>query len=340
MAATPGPFEKRKAWLPRAQETVIENVEQAQEYVAEMFVPHRLEVLSPRQDLQLVTKTSWYGDTGLIVMDYNTHVQITPEPLSGFVLVQIPLAGAATLRVGGCKVESSPSTASIPAQDAVSVMQWYARTPHLCVYVKQERVDRIAAELYGVENVERIRLNPSLDLRTVEGQRFKQAILEFHQDLQGTGGLARLARLSEESLVGRMLAASVNSLSQALDVWPAVERPPATAKRRTLAHEFAELIDKHYAEDVSISDFAERLNVSMRALQLSVAAEFETTPSGLLLTTRLEKVHALLQHPMYRQVSIGDLALKCGFSHQGRFSAAYKRHYGQTPSQTRQSQPG
>ena len=48
------------------------------------------------------------GDVGIEFLDYGADVRIEPEGLQDFHLVQIPLAGHASMQVGATTVESSP----------------------------------------------------------------------------------------------------------------------------------------------------------------------------------------------------------------------------------------
>lgn len=333
------PDPKRPAalkWLPLAESKTISTVEEAQAFVGNLFVPHQLDVLSRGGRLNLKVRAVWSGSTGLIFMDYGDRVQISPEPLTGFVLVQVPLEGAAQLKIGHKTIESTPGRASLPSSQEPSVMQWGKKTPHLCLYVRQDQLNKVASSLYGVPELgQDVQLGSAIDLRTETGQRFLAALRDFHDDLQSYGNVARMHRLSHENLLGRLLLAAPNSLSQSLDVWPA-DGPVRREQSSMLAHEFQALVDQHFHEDVAISDFAERLSVSIRTLQVATAAAFELTPSKILLRRRLEHSRELLLTSENSHRPVADIALASGFNHLGRFASAYKRYFGELPRQTRQ----
>jgi AraC-like DNA-binding protein len=54
-----------------------------------------------------------------------------------------------------------------------------------------------------------------------------------------------------------------------------------------------------------------------------------TTPMRYLRRARLDRVRAALQ-----RAEPEEIALRCGFGHLGRFSAEYRKAYGELPSQT------
>lgn len=324
-------------WLPEARSYNLSSLESARDFVESMYVPHTLNVLTPGGEVNLTVRSAWAGDTGLIYMDYKERVQISPEPLDGFVLVQIPLAGEANMRIGKRVIGSSPGLATLPSAKQPSVMQWGRNNPHLCIYIDQDKLNQIAASLYGISQMDQdVHLGSSIDLRSNEGARFLASLEAFHWDIGGTGNFTQMARLSEEALIGRLLLSTRNSISTALSAWDTA--PSKTVKKKpSLAMDFKDLIDKHYHEDVSIGDFAERLSVSIRTLQGATAKEFGLSPRTILLHRRLEASRDMLIDPEYRKTPISEIALASGFNHLGRFASAYRRHYNELPSQSREN---
>lgn len=49
---------------------------------------------------------------------------------------------------------------------------------------------------------------------------------------------------------------------------------------------------------------------------------------------RLERAHADLRNASLGETTVKQFALRYGFAHFGHFSDAYRRKYGQPPSQT------
>ncbi|GGY08732.1 AraC family transcriptional regulator [Litchfieldella qijiaojingensis] len=84
---------------------------------------------------------------------------------------------------------------------------------------------------------------------------------------------------------------------------------------------------------LTVTQIAEIAGVSARALQTGFQRHRNTSPLRYLRNIRLEAVHEELSSPE-NQLGIGEVALKWGFTHFGRFSAEYKAAYGQYPSET------
>jgi AraC-like DNA-binding protein/tetratricopeptide (TPR) repeat protein len=88
-------------------------------------------------------------------------------------------------------------------------------------------------------------------------------------------------------------------------------------------------VERHW----SLTELARVAGISGRTLQRQFLAFLGKTPGGVLRDIGFERARReLLQGQPGTQVM--DVALRSGFSHYGRFSVAYRRRYGETPSQT------
>jgi AraC-like DNA-binding protein/tetratricopeptide (TPR) repeat protein len=83
----------------------------------------------------------------------------------------------------------------------------------------------------------------------------------------------------------------------------------------------------------SVNELARGAGVSSRTLQRQFLAFLGKAPLAVLRDIGFEQARRdLLQGRPGTQVM--DVALKCGFSHFGRFAVEYRHRYGETPSQT------
>ena len=86
--------------------------------------------------------------------------------------------------------------------------------------------------------------------------------------------------------------------------------------------------------ELSNQQVAEAQNISTRYLHKLFQGETETIHS-LILNKRLEKSAMLLKDPAYAGHSIERVAYSVGFSSPAHFSRAFKKHFGQSPSECR-----
>ncbi|MCD1144561.1 AraC family transcriptional regulator [Kocuria sp. LUK] len=79
------------------------------------------------------------------------------------------------------------------------------------------------------------------------------------------------------------------------------------------------------------TDLCEVAGVGARRLQTVFREHLGTSPLAFVTTTRLERAHRLLRQGA-PEATVTQVALDCGFSHLGRFSALFHGKYGVQPS--------
>jgi AraC-like DNA-binding protein len=90
---------------------------------------------------------------------------------------------------------------------------------------------------------------------------------------------------------------------------------------------------RHAADPISVADVAIAARVTCRTLQQHFRRFLGMSPATYLLHLRLERAHCHLLRSA-TAANVTAIALRHGFTHLGRFSIAYKRMYGESPSAT------
>ncbi|MDJ0940915.1 MAG: AraC family transcriptional regulator [Woeseiaceae bacterium] len=93
-------------------------------------------------------------------------------------------------------------------------------------------------------------------------------------------------------------------------------------------------IEAHLGRRIRITDICAHAATSLSRLERTFRREMDLSPSKYLLAIRLEAVRRALQSAQSPQTSVAHFAHDCGFNHLGRFAAAYRRHFGELPSET------
>ena len=102
---------------------------------------------------------------------------------------------------------------------------------------------------------------------------------------------------------------------------------------RQLAEDLDAWIRAHVAEPIDFERLRSFSGVSSRCLQKACLARWGQTPLELVATRRLHRARAeLLARPA--AASVTAVAIRCGFTHLGRFAGLYKRTFGESPSDT------
>ncbi|BCI80590.1 hypothetical protein MTY66_22150 [Mycolicibacterium sp. TY66] len=96
-------------------------------------------------------------------------------------------------------------------------------------------------------------------------------------------------------------------------------------------------IDENAHRDIALSDIAEAIYVTPRAVQYMFRRHLDTTPMQYLRTARLHRAHSELLAGDVATTTVSAVALRWGFAHTGRFAVTYRQTFGCSPHQTLRS---
>ncbi|MEU6865897.1 AraC family transcriptional regulator [Streptomyces sp. NPDC046876] len=132
----------------------------------------------------------------------------------------------------------------------------------------------------------------------------------------------------------RLLAAT------ALVVFPNdLDTSPLTADTRDAGPETLRrakaFIEANAQHDITLAHVAAAAYVTPRAVQYAFRRHMDTTPLDYARRVRLDHAHTDLQDAdPGAGATVTDIAARWGFTHAGRFAAAYRRAYGEPPRTT------
>ena len=134
-----------------------------------------------------------------------------------------------------------------------------------------------------------------------------------------------LANLRDALLTALVTAPSVTSGSSRKRT---PSRPPGASVRRVEAY-----IEAHAREPLVLADLVAVAGVSARALQVGFLAAYGMSPMAYVQRRRLTCAHEDLLSAA-PGTTVAEVARRLGFVAAGRFSLAYRRCFGESPSQT------
>jgi len=108
-------------------------------------------------------------------------------------------------------------------------------------------------------------------------------------------------------------------------------RNPGIASDKRL-HRASEFMIQHYAENLTIDQLAMESGISQFHFIRLFKKQFGITPYQYLINLRLNAAAANLKNT---DLSIKEVAAKCGFVNTGRFSVIFQKHFGLTPTKYR-----
>ena len=94
-----------------------------------------------------------------------------------------------------------------------------------------------------------------------------------------------------------------------------------------------EYIYAHSDEAIALTDLADLTGVSVRSIHNAFRSFRGYSPIAFLKSVRVARARERLL-TAGPQDTVTSIALECGFAHLGRFSADYRRRYGEAPRET------
>jgi AraC-like DNA-binding protein len=306
--------------------------------VARIFKPHLLRLHGASADLEARMHHLRQGEASINRLEYGAEVEIDPNRLDDFFLVQIPVAGRASIACGNRRFESTAQAASLISPTLPLHMRWHTGNAQVCVRFERRMVEQhCAAHLGHVLDVP-LEFEPELRLDTPSGQYFLRLVWFFAEELTAARCAGREARhpLADERVAGHFSAALLNALiyGQSSNISEALAQTQI-APAPYFVRRAEDYIRSHSAETLTIETLAGIAGVSVRTLFSGFRDFRQITPMAYLKAVRLEKAHAALQSgDVDDSAGVTRIAFDAGFSHLGRFAQAYRARFGELPSAT------
>jgi AraC-like DNA-binding protein len=236
----------------------------------------------------------------------------------------LPLRAGDDYQIGRRTLSSDPSVAVLLAPGHVYTCHSPANDWMGLIVSGELLSEEIAIRRRGRSRPWQIK---SIEIPITPGR--KAQLMGFHR---------RMQELSDVP-AGSDCAPAVASAERDAAAWLAsiiVERSGETAISEPAMQRMERLerwVDAHLAETITLDRLCALSGGGGRTLQKSVMALRGQSPLEWVTARRLAAVRArLLNGPA--DVAISTVALDCGFTHLGRFSAAYRQAYGELPSAT------
>lgn len=136
---------------------------------------------------------------------------------------------------------------------------------------------------------------------------------------------------SRDSLEDALLDALLSGLAEATLV-----TVPADTRRKQLADQVRYMMLRDPSDAPNLAEICRKLSISRAHLQNCFQLSYGVTATQMIRAARLHGVRRELREVRLagQQPSIGDVAARWGFWHWSRFTADYRRQFGELPSVT------
>jgi AraC-like DNA-binding protein len=269
------------------------------------------------------------GALSFFILRYGAAVHIEAGQLNGFMLFQVPLSGSAQIRVGNRSVAASPRMGALVSPTLPLQLDWSRDCEQLLVKIPRQRVEETCRNLIGDElNNGPIEFEPEMPLNGAVGRAWQHHLggLLANHGFAGQPHARPLIHAQEETLIHHLLLRQPSNYSDRL--W---RRPAAVPQRKLRVAE--EYIRAHLFEPLTLEQIAAACSASLRSLCLAFREHYHCSPMVYVRQARLDAARSALEGAEPGS-QVTDIALRCGFTHLGRFASSYRARYGETPLQT------
>jgi len=308
---------------PLAQHVLFasRDLDEARDRVARVFCPHRLETIGARARLAARHHHLRGERLSLNYIEYGARALIDPGELGSFYLLQIPLAGGASIRNGRDSYLSNAGAAAVLNPHRATRMVWEAGTRQVLVQIKRDALnDHAASHLGRAPGL--LTFDGPLDVTRPEGAALRHLIAFVVAEAdRGASpiGSGMMARQIEAALMSGLLAAHPAGHAATRKIEPARPRH----LRLAMSH-----IEAHLDQQLTVEDIAAAAGTSPRSLQIAFRQHCQATPLGYWRDRRLDRAYDDLT---MGGSTVTEVALRWGFAHFGRFASAFRARHGVIP---------
>ncbi|TCK26719.1 helix-turn-helix protein [Pseudonocardia endophytica] len=294
-----------------------------------VFYPARVEPTGPDS----AVPESWLSATSLTHLTlgfvrFGTETALDPGALGAY-HVNVAMSGSVESRCGSQHVVARPGTAAVfTPHEHTLLPRWGADAGQLCIKINRRSLESELENLVGRPISSWVRFSLGFDLTSPAGKSWLAVVRLLLSELDTPHSLVRRSVAHREQ-IERMVVSSL-LLAQPSDYFDALHTDGPPARSRTVKR-VVDAIDAAPEKPWDLSDMARVAGVSGRRLQQGFREQMEMSPTTYLRTVRLERVRADL---VAGTGSVTDVALRWGFTHLSRFSAAYRDRFGEAPSDT------
>ena len=259
----------------------------------------------------------------LTYLECTARVNVQVAGNSGCYWLMIPLDGSVDLTLNGHELHAQPGHLLVhpPLMD----LQFRAQPSRgLILYLPAALVDAARAAHGGFDA---LATEPGWDIPLDQVASLHDLILLAARELDCVAHPPTALYL--RSLEGFLAASLARALAAQQPAGAALQ--PCVGRAQLLS--LRDWIVAHADEPLAIEQIAHECGLGLRALEKNFLLHFGRTPTAFLRATRMDRARQRLSDPASTK-SVTDIALESGFFHLGRFATAYRKKFGESPSDT------
>ncbi len=298
--------------------------DEAARAVSGAYFPHELTSLSSDGRLDLSMRTVDLGPVTVGRLGWGADVAIECDYPNAYE-VNAPLSGRLESVHGNRSVVSGAGQGTIfPPNTATPITRWSGDCTVVGVKFDQGFLERERERVLASRGPGRSSLPDRLEGRTAEIRSWLHFVRMLSADL------VHMSELLNSDLIREQISGAITT-GFLLAVSPDCETAPIARPR--IVNRVLDRLHDDPARAWTVADMATVAGVSVRRLQEGFREYVGKTPLSCLRDIRLAHAHEELELAD-DSVTVTEVATRWGFTHTGRFAAAYRRNYGVSPSES------
>jgi AraC-like DNA-binding protein len=262
-------------------------------------------------------------------LQYGSPVDIRATPARNDYWVQLPIRGQIEISVGSEQTICNTTCAAIlsPARD--NRIRNGGESARFGVTINRDALVRQLEGMLDEPVNAGLDFDVPIDLTQGYGLSLARQVAGAVADIEQSGGLCWspiTISLFEQFVISTLLRSHPHNFSKRLQR-PAGSIAPGDLKRAI------DFMEAHLGSPITIADIAQASGVAGRTLFKHFQDFRRMSPMRYLRLARLREVRQALQRAQGNQ-GVTEIAMNYGFSHMGRFAVEYRKHFGESPSDT------
>ena len=316
--------------LDRHQIYAGTDVDETRAVISHLFTENRIAPLKGGQPIRDQINGLELSRSTVCYVEFASGLASTPLAPMDCHTIQYPLIGTAEFNIEGRVTGvNSRHGAMVSAGQQLEQVTLMPGTGVLCFNVGAAVMRDALAAATGRQDLPDLRFEPKIEWTTPGVAALLTFLRSFASELNRPNGIEESPTAIagfERAMITLMLYGLNHNLS---DILRLPDQNAGSHKVR-MAEEY---IVEHAAEPIDMQTIADVTGHSANSIYRAFQRYRDYTPTQFLRSVRLDMARQRLQQSA-PPVSVGTIAVQCGFAHLGRFSIAYKQRFGESPSDT------
>jgi len=304
------------------------DVDEIHEAVSGLICEHQMELGSSTSGLDYSHRLLRGEKVSVAQMTYGGTVHVRTRELSPYIIVTMPISGSTSYCCGEESGLATSTQGFLPKPDKEFAFGWNADCESLAIRIERHAIEQRLEELLGRPLMQTLDFDLEMPVITESGALWLSAVrdhIHYMEQRPNDPNGKWLLPEHEKLLLTTLLYTQPHNHSKMLRT--SGDEAPQHVK---IAEKY---IEENAEKNINSNDLVILTGISEGALWRAFKRFRGCSPIQYLRFIRMKKTRLELLNPNI-EGNVTEIAMRWGFYHLGRFALAYKKHFGESPSDT------